>query len=83
MGLYPIDCSQCGKPFMWFSGNLDQHCSECRQLPIGQSLYLDCLWELMEMAKAQGSQSVCLTDVDRLVVEKAKSIVQYKFKESK
>lgn len=29
MGLYPIDCSQCKKPFMWFSGNLDSRCSDC------------------------------------------------------
>lgn len=31
MGLYPIDCPQCKKPFMWFSGNLpDQRCVECK-----------------------------------------------------
>ena len=29
MGLYPIDCNSCGKPFMWFSGTLDQRCQEC------------------------------------------------------
>lgn len=31
MGLYPIDCPSCKKPFMWFSGNAgDQRCDECR-----------------------------------------------------
>ena len=31
MGLYPIDCPSCKKPYMWFSGNLpDQRCGECR-----------------------------------------------------
>lgn len=29
MGLYAIDCPTCKKPFMWFSGNLDQRCSAC------------------------------------------------------
>lgn len=30
MGLYPIDCPECGKAHMWFSGNLDQRCHECK-----------------------------------------------------
>lgn len=30
MGLYPIDCASCKKPFMWFSGCLDQRCSDCQ-----------------------------------------------------
>ena len=30
MGLYAIDCPQCGKPHQWFSGNSDQRCSECQ-----------------------------------------------------
>lgn len=29
MGLYAIDCISCGKPFMWFSGNVHQVCEEC------------------------------------------------------
>lgn len=30
MGLYAIDCSECKKPFMWFSGRgPDQRCAEC------------------------------------------------------
>lgn len=29
MGLYPIDCSNCKKPFLWFSGNLDTRCPDC------------------------------------------------------
>lgn len=29
MGLYPIDCPECKKPTMWFSGALDQRCSKC------------------------------------------------------
>ena len=30
MGLYPIECPECGQPYMWFSGNLDQSCEACR-----------------------------------------------------
>lgn len=30
MGLYPITCPTCTKPFMWFSGNLDQRCQDCQ-----------------------------------------------------
>ena len=33
MGLYAIDCPQCGLPHMWFSGNLDQRCAICRDAP--------------------------------------------------
>jgi len=29
MGLYAISCTQCGMPFIWFSGNLDQRCASC------------------------------------------------------
>jgi HAD domain in Swiss Army Knife RNA repair proteins len=32
MGLYAIDCPVCGKPFMWFSGNMSttgQLCEDC------------------------------------------------------
>lgn len=29
MGLYAIDCPQCDKPHMWFSGNKDQRCASC------------------------------------------------------
>ena len=31
MGLFPMDCKQCGKPFMWFSVNMDQRCWDCQQ----------------------------------------------------
>jgi hypothetical protein len=31
MGLYAIDCPVCKKPFMWFSGNTDQRCPECKE----------------------------------------------------
>ncbi len=31
MGLYPVDCPQCKKAFMWFSGNAgDPRCDACR-----------------------------------------------------
>lgn len=30
MGLYPIDCKGCGQPFMWFSGDMSQLCSNCK-----------------------------------------------------
>lgn len=31
MGLYAIDCPTCDKPFMWFSGNMDQRCGDCQK----------------------------------------------------
>ena len=32
MGLYQIDCSQCGNRFMWFSGHWpDQRCEHCQE----------------------------------------------------
>lgn len=32
MGLYPITCFKCGKPFLWWSGNhLDQRCGDCQK----------------------------------------------------
>lgn len=83
MGLYAIDCPECKKPFMWFSGNSDQRCSECRKIPIAQTLWYDCMWELMEKAKAAGESHVQFADVDKLVIEKSKQIVQYKFKDGK
>jgi len=30
MGLYLIGCPTCGIVHMWFSGNLDQRCPDCR-----------------------------------------------------
>lgn len=29
MGLYTIDCPECGEVLQWFSGNIDQRCSKC------------------------------------------------------
>jgi hypothetical protein len=31
MGLYLIECPECGQPYMWFSGNPDQNCEACRK----------------------------------------------------
>jgi hypothetical protein len=31
MGLYGINCIQCGFPFVWFSGTMDQRCENCRK----------------------------------------------------
>lgn len=31
MGLYPIDCPICKKPFMWFSGSQNQLCHDCNR----------------------------------------------------
>lgn len=39
MGLYPISCTGCGKGFLWFSGNLDQRCDECRNKPLNGEPY--------------------------------------------
>ena len=45
MGLYPIDCVSCGKPFLWFSGTQDQRCGECVEksnaLPMRRVFRLD------------------------------------------
>lgn len=32
MGLYAVDCPQCLKPFLWFSGNSDQRCDDCKEM---------------------------------------------------
>lgn len=29
MGIYPVDCIVCKKPFLWWSGNIAQICSKC------------------------------------------------------
>jgi ribosomal protein S27E len=29
MGLYPINCPECGTAHNWFSGNQDQRCANC------------------------------------------------------
>lgn len=31
MGLYPVNCPSCNVVHMWFSGNLDQRCEECKK----------------------------------------------------
>ena len=31
MGLYEINCVACSKPFVWFSGTMDQRCDVCRK----------------------------------------------------
>lgn len=42
MGLYPIDCPNCHKPHLWFSGNLDTRCPDCVKLAGKQTdEYLD------------------------------------------
>lgn len=40
MGLYAIDCPQCLKPFMWFSGNRDQRCDDCRHAEAAQKVII-------------------------------------------
>ncbi len=30
MGLYNLGCVSCHKTFLWFSGNPDQRCAECK-----------------------------------------------------
>ena len=30
MGLFPMDCAVCKKSFIWFSGCLDQRCTDCQ-----------------------------------------------------
>lgn len=31
MGLYAVACPQCGNNHLWFSGNMDQRCTECKK----------------------------------------------------
>ena len=30
MGMYTVECPVCKKPTLWWSGTLDQRCSECK-----------------------------------------------------
>lgn len=32
MGIYEIGCPVCKKPYLWFSGNADQRCGECKKM---------------------------------------------------
>jgi hypothetical protein len=34
MGIYSISCPSCGKGYMWFSGNPDQRCWECKSVVV-------------------------------------------------
>lgn len=34
MGLYPVDCQVCQKPFLWFSGSVFQVCPTCLEAPV-------------------------------------------------
>lgn len=30
MGVYTVNCPECNKPTLWFSGSIDQRCSDCK-----------------------------------------------------
>ena len=30
MGTFVIECIICNNPFLWWSGNMDQRCPECK-----------------------------------------------------
>jgi phage FluMu protein Com len=38
MGIYTIPCQQCGRPFLWFSGSLDQRCMDCKKAEVQKKL---------------------------------------------
>jgi len=46
--------------------------------PWKDSLWMDCLFELMAKAKEEGKEKVGFADVDKLVIEKSKNIAEYK-----
>lgn len=46
--------------------------------PWEDSLWMDCLLELMAKARKEGKESVEFADVDKLVIEKSKAISEYK-----
>ncbi len=46
--------------------------------PFEDSLWMDCLVELMYKARKEGKKSVSFKEVDELVVEKSKVITEYK-----
>ncbi len=57
MGLYPIDCSECGEPFQWFSGTLDQRCSKC--LTIADEKLLEKQGFLVNNVKIEDNTLTC------------------------
>ena len=51
---------------------------EEKKPPFKQSLYMDCLFEAIDQARRQGLEYIEFTDIDKLVVEKARRIIEYK-----
>ncbi len=51
--------------------------------PFEDSLWMDCLMELMQKVKKGGVAYVNFSDVDELVIEKSKGISKYELKEDK
>ena len=47
--------------------------------PWRDTLWMDCLFELMAKARSENKESVEFADVDKLVIEKSKVITEYKF----
>ena len=49
--------------------------------PIEKNLWTDCLFEIMEKAIENGAECIHFEDVDNLVLEKSKTINEYKLVE--
>jgi hypothetical protein len=46
--------------------------------PIKHTLWMDCLFQCMKGAQERGDEQVEFDDVDRLVIARSKSIVEWK-----
>lgn len=47
MGLYEIKCSECSNIHVWFSGDPDQRCPECKGGKKDAVFYIECLNQLL------------------------------------
>jgi DNA-directed RNA polymerase subunit RPC12/RpoP len=54
MGLYEINCVACQKPFTWFSGTMDQRCTECRKISLANSKSMKVVRDLTAWAAQNG-----------------------------
>ena len=80
MGTFPINCPECGRLFIWFSGTMDQRCDKCRQPALPKAMtdeeFLKSLGEPTEVGTYQQCVPVVSPTHPTGPVEGAREIVQ-------
>lgn len=67
MGLYPINCSECKKLFMWFSGNPDQQCHDCKNKSTEKTDFK--ITETIIIENSSNIAAISYTDVEAMLVK--------------